>query len=133
MNILHERPGIGEYVELRAAAGLAPKEEAVAHTALLNSMLCVVMRDDHGQLLGMGRIIGDGACYFQIVDVLIHPSSQGEECQQTIMNALMEYLEQQAPQGAHILLMADVPSVGFYRKYGFELTYPNSLSMTRRL
>ncbi|RJG22417.1 GNAT family N-acetyltransferase [Paenibacillus thiaminolyticus] len=133
MNMLHEVPGIGEYMELRAAAGLAPKEEAVAHTALMNLMLSVVMRDDQGQLIGMGRIIGDGACYFQIVDVMVHPSREGEEWQQTIMNVLMEYVQQQAPQGADILLMADVPSVGFYRKYGFELTYPHSLSMIRRL
>ncbi|MDU5144215.1 MAG: GNAT family N-acetyltransferase [Paenibacillus dendritiformis] len=133
MNILHEVPGTGEYVELRAAAGLAPKEEAAAHTALRNSLYCIVMRGDHGQLLGMGRIIGDGACYFQIVDVLIHPSSEGRKGDKAIMDALMDHLQQQAPQGAEILLMADDPSVGFYRKYGFELTYPNSLSMIRRL
>ncbi|BFH21448.1 GNAT family N-acetyltransferase [Paenibacillus melissococcoides] len=133
MNILHEVPGTGEYVELRAAAGLAPKEEAVLHTALRNSPFCVVMRDDHGQLLGMGRIIGDRACFFQIVDVLTHPSCEGGEGEKAIMDALMDDLQQQAPQGADILLMADVPSVGFYRKYGFELTYPNSLSMSRGL
>ncbi|WP_242069342.1 GNAT family N-acetyltransferase [Paenibacillus dendritiformis] len=114
MNVLHEVPGTGEYVELRAAAGLAAKEEAAAHTALRNSLLCIVIRGDHGQLLGMGRIIGDGACYFQIVDVLIHPSCEGGEGEKKIMDALMDHLQQQAPQGADILLMADVPSVGFY-------------------
>jgi hypothetical protein len=44
-----------------------------------------------------------------------------------IMNALMDYLLREAPPQSYINLMADVD--GFYERWGFESSLPNSRGM----
>ena len=118
MNILYEVPESKEYVELRIAAGLSAKEDSAARTALSYSIFSVILRDDHAKLIGMGRLIGDGACYFQIVDLVVTPAHQGKGLDTIIMKEIMDYLNQHASKGADVLLMADVPAIGVYQKYG---------------
>lgn len=133
MNILYEVPDSTEYIELRTAAGLSSKDDSVAKTALSNSIFSVIIRDDDSKLIGMGRIIGDGGCFFQIVDLAVNPSYQDKELVKVIMNEITDYLNQNAPKGADVILMADVPAVSFYQKYGFEFTYPQSISLCKKL
>lgn len=54
----------------------------------------------------MGRIVGDGALNFEIVDVAVDPEHQGKGLGRKIMEALLSWLEQQAPVGAYITLIA---------------------------
>lgn len=49
------------------------------------------------------------------------------------MNEITNYLNQYAPNGADVVLMADVPAIPLYQKYGFEFTYPKSISLRRRM
>lgn len=72
----------------------------------------------------MGRVIGDGGCFFQIVDIVVIPNHQGDELVKIIMYEITDYLNQNAPKGADVILMADVPAIGLYQKYGFDYTYP---------
>lgn len=46
-----------------------------------------------GKIIGMGRIIGDGARIFYIQDVVIHPNFQGKGIGTTIMEKLIAYIE----------------------------------------
>lgn len=133
MNILHEIPDVTEYVELRITAGLSSKDDAVAKTALSHSIFSVVIRGEHSELIGMGRIIGDGACFFQIVDIAVSPSYQDQALNKVIIGELMDYLNQKAPEGADVILLADVPAIGLYQKYGFEFTYPKSISLCKTI
>ncbi|WP_338044945.1 hypothetical protein [Paenibacillus lignilyticus] len=57
--VQHTAPEAGEYIALRLAAGLSPKDEAAARIALKNSIYAVSLRSSD-KLVGMGRIIGDG-------------------------------------------------------------------------
>jgi len=43
------------------------------------------------------------------------------------MQSIMNYLESEAPTGAYITLMADVPEL--YEKFGFKLSRPKSEGM----
>lgn len=133
MNILHELPDLGEYCELRNTAGLGSTDASAARTALQHSIFSVVARDESLKLVGMGRIIGDGGRFFQIVDVVVDPSQESEPLTRLMMNELTDYLERHAPKGADVLLMADVPAVGLYQEYGFGFTYPQSISLRRTL
>lgn len=60
MQILYEVPEVREYVQLRIAAGLGTKNEFLADKVLSRSLFTVIARDEHSELIGMGRIIGDG-------------------------------------------------------------------------
>ncbi|TMV52245.1 GNAT family N-acetyltransferase [Paenibacillus mesophilus] len=133
MKLSHEVPDSKEYVELRIAADFGSKDDSAAGTALGHSIFSVIMRDDDAELVAMGRLIGDGACYFQIVDLVVSPAHQGEGLDTIIMNEITEYLNRHAPKGAEVLIMADVSAIGTYQKYGFEFTYPKSISLRKTL
>lgn len=128
MNLSHVIPDVTEYLELRSAAGLGAKDEATASAALRRTEFSVVARDEQGELIGMGRLIGDG-CYYQIVDVIIRPSQENNGAKHAIMSEIADYLNRDGTSGAEVVLLADVPSVGFYQTYGFQFTYPNAISL----
>ncbi|QMV42416.1 GNAT family N-acetyltransferase [Cohnella cholangitidis] len=133
MQILYEVPEVREYIQLRIAAGLGTKNELLADKVLSRSLFTVIVKDEHSELIGMGRIIGDGGYYYQVVDLAVDPSRQGEGLEEVVMNEITSYLNRNAPEGADVVLMADVPAIPMYQKYGFEFTYPKSISLCRRI
>ena len=70
IEIIHTPPSPEEYIDLRIAAGLSSKDKQAAAIALKNSIFAVSLRED-GRLIGMGRIIGDGGCFYQVVDIAV--------------------------------------------------------------
>ncbi len=115
-----------DFIRLREITGLSPRPaDAVARG--LAASLYGVRIDDEGKTVGMGRIIGDGALNFDIVDVAVDPAYQGQGLGRLIMNALMAWLQANAPRDSYITLMGDVPEL--YEKYGFRLTRPRSEGM----
>ncbi|TDF95128.1 GNAT family N-acetyltransferase [Paenibacillus piri] len=133
MNISHIAPLPEEYLALRKAAGLNSKDDSTAKTALSNSILSVCIRNDESELIAMGRMIGDDAYVYLIADMIVHPSCQSEGLDETVMMEIMKYLDRSAPKGADVILMSDIQAMALYKKFGFELTYPNSLSMRRTI
>lgn len=129
--ILHKVPTAEEYVHLRVAAGLSPKSLTAAEKGLANSIFSVTLRAS-SKLIGMGRIIGDGGCFYQIVDIAVEPDYQGRGLGKTIMSELMDYLNDHAPEGAYVSLLADVPADRLYKQFGFDYTQPKSVGMYRR-
>nr|WP_306080832.1 hypothetical protein [Paenibacillus borealis] len=45
------------------------------------------------------------------------------------MSELIKYLDEKAPKGSYVSLIADIPADNLYKKYGFEYTYPKSVGM----
>jgi ribosomal protein S18 acetylase RimI-like enzyme len=131
MNVSHEIPGIEEYVSLREAAGLGSKDAAAAEAALGRTIFAATVRDDGAALIGMGRIIGDGGCYYRIVDVAVHPSRRGEGVEEALMAELLAYLDRSAPADAEVTVVSDAASIPFYQKHGFKLIYPERYGMSR--
>jgi ribosomal protein S18 acetylase RimI-like enzyme len=74
--LLDQAPSVEEYRHLREIAGLAPKSEAAAAAGLPHSWAGVVVRSTDGVAVGMGRVIGDGGCFFQLVDIAVSPDHQ---------------------------------------------------------
>lgn len=132
-NTFHETPTVKEYQELRQEAGLTSPVEEFAATALSNSLFCVTLRGEDSEIIGMGRVIGDCACYFQIVDVLIKPAFKETDAGDLLMLEILDYLYQNAPLEAHILTVSDVPGLKLYQKHRFKLIYPDfyGMSLTR--
>jgi len=129
--VRYETPAPEEYIHLRVAAGLSPKGLTGAEIGLRNSIFTVTLRDSD-QLIGMGRIIGDGGCFYQIVDIAVLPAYQGNGFGKRIMSELTSYLEKNAPQGSYVSLIADVPADQLYQKFGFDYTSPTSVGMYKR-
>jgi ribosomal protein S18 acetylase RimI-like enzyme len=118
--ILVERsPTKEEYQRLRDAVGWGNMNVGAVETGLSNSLysICVVFGND---VIGCGRVIGDGGIYFYIQDVIVLPEFQGQGVGKRIMNSLMEYLKEHAHAKAFIGLMVAKGAAGFYRRFGFN-------------
>ena len=79
MNLTYKEtsPDPSEFCDLRVKAGLSAKSLKAATIALPNSLYAISIRD--GELLvAMGRVVGDGACNFEVVDVAVDPEYQGK-------------------------------------------------------
>lgn len=129
--VLKRTPSVDEYLRLRAAAGLSPFSEQAAVRGLAGTVFAVVI-EHQNSAVGMGRLIGDGGCFFQIVDIAVDPSCQGQGLGKAIMQELMAYVTNQLPECAYVSLIADVPANRLYEKFGFAETAPRSLGMARR-
>lgn len=124
--IVEEVASVDDFLRLREVAGLSARSREAAEKGLPGSLYGVqVMRDT--RTIGMGRVVGDGALNFEIVDVAVEPAFQGQGLGQLIMENIMAYLDRSAPATAYITLMADVPAL--YEKFGFKLSRPRSEGM----
>lgn len=134
MDVLVESaiPDVSEYCELRVAAGLSLRSREAAQRGLPNSLHAVCVRHD-GRLIGMGRIVGDGGCNYEIVDMAVHPDFQRRGLGTRIMSALMDYLTDEAPASAYVSLIADDGAPALYARFGFRPTAPDSIGMARTL
>lgn len=69
-------PRNAEYRALRKAAGLSEMSEEGA-TAGLPASWCSVCVRHEGELIGMGRVVGDGGLFLFVVDIAVTPVWQG--------------------------------------------------------
>ncbi len=123
-----EVPEVAEYCDLRTRCGLSPKRTEAAAEGLPNSLFSTVIRRD-GNLVAMGRIVGDGGCNFEVVDVAVHPDHQRTGLGTRIMQAIRDWLDENAPATAYVSLIADHHSPKLYSKFGFQPTTPKSIGM----
>jgi GNAT superfamily N-acetyltransferase len=126
--LLQQIPSIDVYRALRAASGLSPKTEAAAIAGLPNSCFAVQVLCE-GEAVGMGRLIGDGGCFFQVVDIAVLPAHQGQGLGKRIMQAISDYIRDHVPASAYVSLIADGQAHRLYAQYGFAMTALASVGM----
>lgn len=119
------------YLSLRKDSGLSPKTREAAEIGLRNSVCEVLVSDpeQQGKHIGMGRIIGDGGCHCQITDISVLPEYQGKGIGKSIMEKLMEFINNELPVSCYISLIADGDASFLYEKFGFKDTLPASKGM----
>ncbi len=122
-------PSVEEYRHLRRATGLSERSAASATAGLAGTWAGVVVRDEHGAAVGVGRVIGDGGCFFQIEDMAVLPEHQRRGIGDAILTRLLERLRAEAPADAWITLFADPPGRRLYARHGFVPTEPGSVGM----
>ena len=122
-------PSPEEFCEMRIKAGLSAKSLKAASIALPNSLYGISIRDGK-QLIAMGRVVGDGACNFEVVDVAVDPAYQGCGLGREVMQYIDNYLASVALEGSYVSMIADEPA--FYEKLGYRLVAPKSQGMTKK-
>jgi GNAT superfamily N-acetyltransferase len=75
----------------------------------------------------MGRIVGDGAMYFYIQDVIVDPSYQGTGVGSILMDHIEHYLSIAAQKGSTVGLLAAKGKEDFYIRYDYMLRPSNTL------
>lgn len=129
--ISYEPPNPKAYIDLRIAGGLSSKSLEGATVGLKNGLFTVSIYEDT-ELIGLGRVIGDGGTTLHVVDVVVKPSHQGQGLGKRIMKEITQYLDDNAYPGTYVSLIADAPADHLYKQFGFEYTYPNSYGMYKR-
>ena len=127
-----QTPSVDDYLRLRASGGLSTFSREAAEIGLSGTLFSA-MALHHGAPVGMGRLIGDGGCFFQIVDIVVEPAHRGRGLGKAIMFALMTYVRTELPRTAYISLIADIPANELYEQFGFKETAPRSLGMAYRV
>ena len=105
---LCEAVGWGQFVNFEAAP-----------IALLNSVYSVVAVHQE-EIVGMGRIVGDGGIFYYIQDVVVLPTFQGQGIGHALMEQLVNYVGKNGPEKAFLGLFAAEGKEAFYKRYGFE-------------
>ncbi|WP_332405987.1 GNAT family N-acetyltransferase [Vibrio metschnikovii] len=122
-------PSPKEFCDMRVKAGLSPKSLKAATIALPNSLYGISIRNGD-ELIAMGRVVGDGACNFEVVDVAVDPSYQGRGFGRKVMEYIDSYLSSVSLDGSYVSMIADEPA--FYEKLGYKLVSPSSEGMTKK-
>ncbi len=128
-SIERQTPDLDVYMHLRKTSGLTPFSRHAAEVGLRGTIFAVVVFHG-GQAVGMGRLIGDGGCFFQVTDIAVLPDHQGRGLGKMIMDTIMVYVNSELPKTAYVSLIADVPANKLYEKVGFKETAPRSVGMS---
>jgi|TARA_B100001758_G_scaffold186270_1_gene163081 GNAT superfamily N-acetyltransferase len=121
-------PDVETFLRLRAGAGMRPRSVRGATKGLGQELFSVILKlEESDEIVGMGRVVGDGGTIFVICDMMVIESFQKNGGGTMIMDSIMRYLLEEAPPRSYINLMADVD--GFYERWGFEPSLPRSRGM----
>ncbi|WNS41816.1 GNAT family N-acetyltransferase [Paenibacillus sp. MMS20-IR301] len=128
--IRHQLPSVEQYLALRLEAGLSAMSAEGAAAGLPRSLFAVTLYAED-ELIGMGRVVGDGGCFFQVTDIAVKPSCQGRGLGKIIMREIRGYLET-VPEQSYTSLIADGEAARLYEQYGFVPVMPYSQGMFLR-
>ncbi len=119
--VVNRIPTISEYKSLCESVGWGQSMNFdAAINGLEQSTTGVVAINEESEAIGMGRIVGDGAIYFYIQDIVVTPEYQRRGIGTAILNRLFDYINRKAPEKSFIGLFSVPDAVDFYKKFTLE-------------
>ena len=111
-----------DFLRLKVATGFIERPLQQVETALENGLFNVSAICD-GKVVGMGRLVGDGAMYWYLQEIVVLPEYQGKGIGKSIVNRLIEYIKSTAILGTiiDVGLTAVKGKEPFYEKFGFSI------------
>lgn len=111
-------PPVAAYQAIRAETGWPPFADRIVWKALAGSQFGAVAVAET-DIVGFGRVTGDGATVFYIEDLIVAKNHRGKGVGAAILDALIRKIERVAPTGAMIALLAAEGTDEFYEANGF--------------
>lgn len=112
-------PDAAAFAEFRAACGWGRVSEALAQKAIDNSLVFISAHKGE-QLVGFGRVVGDGALNVYIQDLIIGETMRGEGIGKAILGKLLNEIGEICPEDVTIGLMSATGKEQFYEHFGFQ-------------
>ena len=111
-----------DFIRLKVATGFIERPLPQVEKALQNGLFNVSAICD-GKVVGMGRLVGDGAMYWYLQEIIVLPEYQGKGIGKSIVNRLIEYIKDTAIPGTiiEVGLSAVKGKEPFYEKFGFSV------------
>ena len=115
----NSQPTLEEFIALRSKVGWGETPIQLAKIAINNSLFHVVARNEK-QLIGMVRVVGDGAMFFYIQDLIVDPKYQNNGIGNLLMKNVESYLSEAALKGSTIGLFSASGKEDFYSRFGYK-------------
>jgi GNAT superfamily N-acetyltransferase len=112
-------PSADEHRLLAESVGWTDAFAWEAMPASLSASVAGVVVLDGARPVGMGRVVGDGAFYFYVQDVVVVPAMQGKGIGKVIVESLVDQVERIAPPKSFIGLFAAGRAAALYERHGF--------------
>lgn len=119
IRIEHRELTVPEYQLLRSSTGWETLSDEAVKKGMQGSLfsVCFTVGD---KIAAAGRIVGDGAIYFYIQDVIVVPEFQRTGLGDMVMEELESWLKENAFENSFIGLMASEGVKKFYLRFGYE-------------
>lgn len=117
----NSKPNLGGYRKLYESTGWAPPasiSDEVLQMALDNSWYWISAYDDQ-KLIGIGRLVSDGALYAFVCDMIVDPDYRKQGIGTSILGMLKEKCREHSFR--RVWLFAAPGRAGFYVKNGFDI------------
>ncbi len=111
-----------DFIQLKAAVGMIERPLGQVEKALRNGLFHV-SAICYGKTVGMGRLVGDGAMYWYLQDIIVLPEYQEKGIGKNIVNRLLKHIKSTAIPGTKIEvgLTSVKGKEPFYEKLGFSI------------
>ncbi|REL27826.1 GNAT family N-acetyltransferase [Thalassotalea euphylliae] len=116
--ITENPPKLEDFIALRTKVGWGNTDPLLAQMSLDNSLYHLSAYQNN-QLIGMVRLVGDGALFFYIQDLVVAPVFQQTGVGKALMTKLEQHLAKVAKYGATIGLFSAQGKEAFYHQYGY--------------
>ena len=119
-----------DYQKLRATTGWDMFHDKVVERSLSADLFSVSIYDCD-EIIGCGRVIGDGLMYFYIQDIIVDPVYQKKGIGTKIMLEIEKFLNKKTVNNSFIGLMAARGVREFYKKFGYSERSPERPGMCK--
>ena len=126
--VVEQPPSADEFASLRSLIGWRNSSLSAIRQSIDSSLFWVSLYKNN-ELIGCGRIVGDGAMYFYVQDIIVHPQHQNCGLGTIIMTSINQYIEQTCQPGTTVGLLAATGKEAFYEKHGFVARDGNTLGL----
>jgi len=118
IELVERSPTVDEYQVLRRSTGWTMQPDETVRQGLDKTLYSVCALAS-GRVVGCARVVGDGALYFYIQDLIVLREHQGLGIGRMMMDSVMAWLDRNAGPDAFVGLMAARGYSPFYDRYGF--------------
>jgi len=111
-----------QFCNLEEAVGFGRPNIRQSEMAIENSIYSLSVNIE-GEVVGMGRLVGDGARIFYIQDVCVKPEFQRKGIGKLIVEKLLDYIKDNSIPNSRVTvgLMAAKGKEEFYQRLGFRI------------
>ena len=138
IDFIEKKPSAEEYNSLTEAVGWGKEPEYVVEEAFQHTLYSVCAYDGE-KIIGFARIVGDGALFLYVQDLMVLPEYQGKNIGSCLMEYVMGEVSRLTVFSPHIrtYLSSSAGREDFYRKFGFvtrdELSLGCSMALKKRI
>lgn len=122
VKILLQKPSVDQYRALfEAVAWITGATDEMLQSQLDFTQMSVIAEDTRtGNVIGCALLLGDGFSFYYIKAVMVHPDWQNKHVGTAIMQALSDWLDNNATDKALVTLFTGENLSPFYQQFNFN-------------